>query len=422
MIHDINNKERKNRRSLYNDGIRKECSKCHEIKLHREFYSKNNGLRNICKDCNKIIVAEESFKNKFLILKNIYKGKFDGKCSRCDTNFINLPSIDFHHQKKKLKQKRWRDNRFQNWNELMLVLEQEKAVPLCKNCHSIEHADNFNDFKDIILNVDLFKNSAEEIHQIVYDFVKKCKNKHIKNFKFRVIEWIKKRFVIEQIYNGKCIGCGNVSVKYDLPALDFHHISKTTESDKLRWNRIKRYSITEIIDFLIEEKCVCLCSNCHTLLHATKFVVIADEILEKHYSDQAKVLYEEISENIKNFEFKRRIFKNPLELLFKQGEIWKKHILHIHNLNQIEGVDMIYSAKIKNILNISDRHLRRVLENLKKRKLIKIFRKDEKSYLRLTNIAHKKITKLLQDERYFQYLERIRKKNSNSPARNFDTR
>ncbi|MFX0024457.1 MAG: hypothetical protein ACFE9S_19215, partial [Candidatus Hermodarchaeota archaeon] len=112
MIHDINNKGRKNRRNLYNDGIRKECSKCHEIKLHCEFYQKNNGLRNICKDCNKFIVAKEPFKNKFLILKNIYKSKFDGKCSRCDTNFINLPAIDFHHQKKRLKKIEWRDNRF----------------------------------------------------------------------------------------------------------------------------------------------------------------------------------------------------------------------------------------------------------------------------------------------------------------------
>jgi len=405
MIHDNDNKKRINRRNLYNDGIRKECGRCHEIKLYNEFYSKKDGLRSICKKCNKLIVAEESFKNKLLILTNIYKGKFNGKCSNCDTNVINLPSIDFHHQYKKLKQNRWRDNRFKNWKELMLTFEQESVVPLCRNCHSLENVRIFNDFKDVILREDLFENTAEEIHRIVYDYVKKSINKHVKNFKFRVIEWIKKRFVIEQMYNGKCVGCGKIKVNNNLPALEFHHISKTVDSDRLRWNKIKKYGIKEIIEILTNEKCICLCSNCHTLLHATQFSIVSEGIFEKYFSDQVRFLVEEILRNSKNFKLKKMTIKDPLCLLFKQGEIWKKHILHIHILNLIEGVDIVISTKVKNNLDISNRHLKRIIENLKKRKLIEIIRNDENTYLRLTSVAHKKIDKLLQDERYTHYLE-----------------
>ena len=400
-----------NRRNLYNDGTRKECGRCHEIKLHNEFYSKKDGLRSICKNCNKLVVAEESFKNKLLIFINIYEGKFNGKCSNCDIDFINLPSIDFHHQNKKLKQIRWRDSRFKNWTKLMLSFEQESVVPLCKNCHSLENASLFYDFKDIILREDIFEYTAEEIHQIVYDYVKKSKKKYIKNFKFRVIEWIKKRFVIEQMYNGKCVGCGKINVIHNLPALEFHHISKTGENDKLRWNKIKKHSVNDIIEILIKENCVCLCSNCHTLLHATKFVIIAEVIFEKDFSDQVKSLFEEISRNSKNFKLRMSSINDPLSLLFKQGEVWKRHILHIYILNQIEGVDIISCIKVKNNLNISNRHLRRVTENLNKRKLIEIIRNEEKTYLRLTNVAREKINKLLQDERYTRYLEYNLKKN-----------
>ncbi len=292
----------------------------------------------------------------------------------------------------------------------MMSLERDKVVPLCKNCHSLENARIFNDFKDIILREDLFNNSAEELHQIVFDYVKERKNKHVKNYKFRVIEWIKKRFIIEQIYNGKCIGCRKINVKQNLPALDFHHITITMEKDKLSWYKIKKYGLNEICEILVKENCICLCSNCHTLLHATKFVLVADALLEKQYSNQVKALYEKISRNSKNFKLKMITFKDPLNLLFKQGEIWKKYILHLYNLIQIEGIDMIISIKIKNNLNISNRHLRRVIENLRKRKLIEIILNDENLYLRLTKIAHEELKELLNEERYSHYLKKIKKK------------
>jgi len=175
-----------NRSNLYNDGTRKECGRCHEIKLYNEFYSKKDGLRSICKNCNKLIVAEESFKNKLLILTNIYEGKFNGKCSNCDSDFINLPSIDFHHQNKKLKQIRWRDNRFKNWTKLMLAFEQESVVPLCKNCHSLENARLFMILKILFLERVYLKILQKKYIELFMIMLKRVKRSILKILNFEL--------------------------------------------------------------------------------------------------------------------------------------------------------------------------------------------------------------------------------------------
>ncbi|MFX0044186.1 MAG: hypothetical protein ACFE8L_14830 [Candidatus Hodarchaeota archaeon] len=410
MIHNHNNREFTNRRHLYKNGKRKECGKCHKIKPYSEFYSKKDGLRSICKECNKLSVAIESFKNKLLIFTNIYNGKFDGKCSNCDVDISFLPIIDFHHKDRKLKQINWRHNRFKYWKEVMLTFEKEGVVPLCRNCHSLQNAKNFIDFKEIILKKDLFEYSAERIHQIIDNYVKQRVNKYAKNFKFRVVEWVKKRFVIENLYNGKCIGCGKINVYNNLPALEFHHITKVDNNNKLRWAKIKKYEIKEILNMLIRQNCVCLCSNCHTLIHSIQFKNIVDEILEINYSNKFKSFYKELLRNINNFKLQSVDVKDPLHILFKQGEAWKKYILQIHIINLNEGTNMILPLKLMNNLEISKRHLNRVIDNLKKRDLIKIIKNGEKQFLRLTDNTNKRIKNILQDSRYVHYLEQNLKK------------
>ncbi len=410
MIHDSKNRECKNRRHLYNNGKRKECGKCYKIKPYSEFYSKKDGLRSICKECNKLSVAMESFKNKSLIFTNIYNGKFDGKCSNCDIDISFLPTIDFHHQDRKLKQINWRNNRFKYWKEMMFIFEKERVVPLCRNCHSLQNAENFKDFKEIILKEDLFEYSAEKIHQIIDNYVKQRVNKYAKNFKFRVVEWVKKRFVIEKLYGSKCIGCGKINIYNNLPALEFHHITKADNINKLRWTKIKKYEIEEIINMLIRQNCVCLCSNCHTLIHSIQFRNVVDEILEINYSNKFKSFFKEILRNIYNFKLQRIDGKDPLRILFKQGEAWKKYILQIHKINLNEGTNMILPIKLMNNLEISKRHLKRVIDNLKKRDLIKIIKNDDKQFLRLTAKANNRINNILQDTQYARYLEQSLKK------------
>ena len=71
------------------------------------------------------------------------------------------------------------------------------------------------------------------------------------------------------------------------------------------WSIMKSKNIEEIIRWLKEDKCVCLCSNCHTILHSVLYIKYADIILNSE--DLKFKLVEEIQKmkkNIKNFKFK----------------------------------------------------------------------------------------------------------------------
>ena len=94
-----------------------------------------------------------------------------------------------------------------------------------------------------------------------------------------------------------------------------------------------------------------------------------------------------------------------MDILFKQGEAWKKYILHIHTININEGTNMIIPMKLKNNLDISKRHLRRIIYNLKLSDYVEIINNDEKLYLKLTDNAYNRIDEILQDKRYTNYLE-----------------
>ena len=72
---------------------------------------------------------------------------------------------------------------------------------------------------------DLFKLSGQEIYKLVSDDVfKKLEEYRHQNIQ-RIMHWIKKRYIIEKIYEGKCVGCNNfidgISIKENLPAFQF---------------------------------------------------------------------------------------------------------------------------------------------------------------------------------------------------------
>jgi len=307
-------KVKSSRQALYNDGKVKECGNCHKIKLYTEFGLKGRGLRSICKECKKNKDALEFFRNKFLIVINLTNKQQKGKCVKCNTNFIVLPVLDFHHIKPELKKTTWRKNRRKNWKNLLDLFEKEKVIILCKNCHSSENTEIFNEFKEVILKDNLFEFNAEVINRLTYEYVKTNKTRNFKNYKFRVIEWIKKRSVIEQLYDGKCIGCEKVTVMNNLPALDIHHRNEhQSKRKKLRWTQIKKLDINSISEKLIKEDCICLCSNCHTLFHSIKYKEFGEKIIGKEYKDQIEKIYKNLENKIISFEYKTTEIKDPLK-------------------------------------------------------------------------------------------------------------
>lgn len=119
----------------------------------------------------------------------------------------------------------------------------------------------------------------------------------------QVINQIKKKTVVEQLYKGKCVACEKITIKNNLPAIDFHHREKNDDKSKV-WNKINHLEIMEIIKELINKNCVSVCGNCHQMIKASQFKNINEEILHPKHWNKLKKCYQKIEKNIEDFKFK----------------------------------------------------------------------------------------------------------------------
>jgi len=292
-------------------------------------------------------------------------------CSNCHSDKDLLPTIDFHHPDPNKKKELWKNISNKNWKEAMELLEKEKVIPMCKNCHSIEQAKIFNEYKDLILQEELFNKPAEEINNTIINYIKKQESSYSRNTKFRVIEWVKKRSVINQLYDGNCIGCKKVTVKNNLPALQFHHRSNSAEGDnKIKWHQIKKYDIATIGKKLIKDDCVCLCANCHKMTHTKNFEKIAGELNGKDFQQDIKNSNHEIQQNIQNFNLKINTSNDPLRLEYGYGEGWKKYLVHISKL--IDESKTVQTKILSESVGVTPRNTRKNVQKLANKGLIKI--------------------------------------------------
>jgi hypothetical protein len=302
--------ERFTRQKLFNDGTRKECGKCHKIKMHNEFRKRQGRLRSICEECRNILYLVKNFRKKYKVISRNYHGK----CYNCDTNITKLPALEFHHLNPKQKVYSWRSLRGKNYEATVNLLKKEDVIVLCKNCHILINSTFFQNFRSLILQIPLFLNSQEKL-----DFINEALNNHwfiktkIKNDKYykartryKIKNWIKKRYIIEKLYDGRCIGCCKINTKNNLPSLGFHHLNASKKNLVSKWDKISKYNITRIYDLLIEEKCVCLCSNCHSLIHSKSFINNLNDIIDPRSQILIQSImtdYNRIENNIKNLSF-----------------------------------------------------------------------------------------------------------------------
>jgi len=300
------------RNKLYNDGERKECGECHEIKSHKYFRKRKGRLRSICEDCRKKLHAINNFKKQIKIITLL----FDERCHNCHSGLQILPAMEFHHMNPHSKNYSWRDLRGRNIDVIIRIIKNENLQVLCKNCHACEEVTNFDKYKEIIISERLSINNAGEIDEIIYNEIRsniKYRSdyhkgaQHRARIKYRIKKWIKKRLVIEILYNGSCIGCGNINIEEKLPALEFHH--RNPNKKEFKWEHLSKYPINNIINILKNEDCICLCKNCHSLVHSINFEQFYSEIFEKDTStiNLVEEKYFILKENINNFSFKEKL-------------------------------------------------------------------------------------------------------------------
>jgi hypothetical protein len=114
------------------DGITKTCGKCKENQPKDKFSLNKVGLpRSYCKHCQVEYNLTKELKNKIRAVK--YLG---GLCSTCGER--RVACLSFHHKNPIEKEFVWHQIRTRTWNKQ--VIELDKCICLCLNCHAIEHA------------------------------------------------------------------------------------------------------------------------------------------------------------------------------------------------------------------------------------------------------------------------------------------
>jgi hypothetical protein len=239
----------------------------------------------------------------------------------------------------------------------------------------------FNRFKQLILMDDLFKYSPEIIDMIITNFIDQfSKSKNIsairkRAMKQRVKYSIKKRSVIEQLFEGKCIGCKEITTKNNILALQFHHINKSKEK-KIGWHQIRDYDIKTISKILKDQNCYCLCANCHKLIHSDYFYENVADIMGTDYEIIIKAEYKKIFENIREFHFKDVEIIDSLTLKYKIEKTWMKYLRSIHKLSANKTNKIINERELRTDLSVQRTDF--ILAKLVKHKLIEITNPNKK--------------------------------------------
>lgn len=397
----------------------KECSRCHRTKSIKEFGRVKVYIKKICKVCQNELNKIRDNKTKSKIILEYFKGK----CYKCDINITSLPALDFHHLDDSIKTISWWRLRGRSYNNVIRNLNRENVIILCANCHILENATVFNSFKNFILDGKLYQNSPELFERKIDNIIKNHSNtkkrisqnsQYIADAKYKIKIWIKKRTIIEQMYGGNCIGCRKVSIQSNLPAFNFHHFKMDEKTKGTSWRDIKRLSLKEIANILYRENCICLCANCHRMLHDINFKKNFNYVLEDNLAIKTDLILKQIKDNIDNFQFKELNIKDPFKRKFKIGEIWKKYLLIIHYISKKKKKDIIESTELRDYMNRSRQITNRILRELLEKKLIEIVQETDwiKSEIefkgrtprkfQLTKKANSMILKFLKEHQEYQ--------------------
>ena len=422
IIHIFNSIKRKNKefmlergiqQSLFDSGKVRECARCHNILPYSAFGFSQGFIKVMCKQCRQEVEAINDYKVKIGIIND----EFGGKCLECHTDVEQLPALQIHHPDPELKTFNMGEIHAYNYIEILERIKSEKAFPLCSNCHSLKQASVFLNFKKLILRQDLFQMTPEEIDRLIYygvqtDHSSKNLNPKQKTAKKYLIKnWIKKRYIIEQLFNGKCVGCGKVSIEM-LPALQFHHkIFGDYESEldnKLTWTNLRNLDIFTIVKILKEQDCSCLCGNCHKMMHSPLFINLAKEINGEEYAKLVKNNYKSIAKNVQSLKIKEIKIKDPIKIIGakkrsgkKPKTIWKKNLLAFYELAKAKADGIISSTEFRVHLGKTRDTVQKALRDLIDRNLIRITQErygSNPALLKLTEEGIKTTDKLVQSE------------------------
>jgi hypothetical protein len=117
---------------------KKICSRCKLPHDNDNFYKKGkDNLQPYCKSCHNQIFSQRWTDRKIWAIS--YKGS---KCNDCNISYPETPYqvFDFHHLEPNHKDMDWSKIRLTSKDKM--IVELDKCVLLCANCHRIRHSKN----------------------------------------------------------------------------------------------------------------------------------------------------------------------------------------------------------------------------------------------------------------------------------------
>jgi len=386
--------------SSKNSKNSKICGDCKELLPLNEFEKygssrgKKKGLqsyRSTCKNCRrkqKVIIEN---RNKFKIAYKL----FNGRCQACGKDLVFFPAFEFHHPDSSIKKNSWRKIRGKAYDFILETVKKEKMIPLCGNCHLNAQAKHFNEYKDLILTNDLFKFSQEEIENLIDETLENVRNDKKSKLKYLLKRWLRKRYVVETLYGKNCLGC-DTNIINNLPNIIFHHIDESLK--KHTWRDLRALDSKDIIEILIKENCLAMCSNCHATLHS-KFneniseilrTIVPNEVISevhKYFSKLEQKISEKMNKFVEN-NLHNEEYSSPLKYEIVPTDIWKLKTLKLFEfLNKND----INEFRIKEASIPFNNHYHRTYELIQRLK---------------EQIFIKEVQKKDNTQMYFQFTER----------------
>ncbi len=122
-----------------------------------------------------------------------------------------------------------------------------------------------------------------------------------------------------------------------------------------------------IVSYLINNKCVCLCRNCHRMITSQRSVQISSELFGDYKRNIIKSDYEAILKNIDRHKFKNiEDIHNIFEKIFPFGTNWKKLLILLFDFYKLSKINQFEARELSVILNIPEKNLPTLYKDLTK--------------------------------------------------------
>lgn len=380
--------EKINKTDLESDEQGKVCSRCEIKKSYSQFHRKGeNGYHSICKECQYEVAQVNIYKKKYRLIKEINNGIFESKCANpeCNIDFLRLPVMEIHHPNRKTF--RWRTLLKKKYRDIKFYLDKkDKAIPVCRNCHNYINKSFYRYYTELINDPNFFTDPSGDFYS-TEKIMNKLKLK-IKKLglleqyeygmtKIKILAWLRKKSVIEQLFNGECAFCKEKNIS----KLEFHHMDPSLKNtfrhenpnldDLTPWKTLVLSNIKESAERLIFEECICLCGNCHALVSSQYFEDNAIEIISTPYYLNKNGKKVKFQLNGKKYERTiKKIFKElrktcekehqRIKSIKERGDIkiidqlktrskWELTLLYVYYLNKLQNKDTFTVRDLEDI-------------------------------------------------------------------------